>query len=169
MNDEIINKCLRLAYSADGIPEMGELAAQSHGLELEYERALRRIKIDAYVIIDALIKTGYYDGKTGAYQQFNIKIGKSKNDIYDGRIEFILPYAVLSFLNNEPLELHFVPHIDTYAVTITNRKPSDSYPIQLKIATTLKKIIDSRFVDIAGLQTFALKIIHSLGETIVNK
>jgi hypothetical protein len=172
--NEIINKCLMLAYSTDGTPEMGELAAQAHGLELQYKQALRRIKLDCKVIVAALVKTGYYDGKTGAYSQFNIRIGANKNDIYDGRFEFVLPYAVRAFLSNEPLELHFVAHSAGYFYgSHGSRKglnPCDSAPMQLKIANAVKKIIDSRFAgEIAGLQTVALKINHASGETTINK
>jgi hypothetical protein len=165
--NEIINKCLILAYSPDGTPEMGELAAQAHGLQLEYERIVRGIKLDCFKIMAAVSDSGYFDNKTNAYNFFNIKIGENKGSIYDALIGLIIPYGVRAFLKNEPLELYFLPHEPVRHCV--KRSPADCSAMQLKIANNIKKELCGRFGEKKGLYTISLKINHASGETTINK
>jgi hypothetical protein len=55
--------------------------------------------------------SGYFSPATGAYNQFNIKIGQIETaQVYDARCKFVLPYAAQAWIENEPLQLHFMQY-----------------------------------------------------------
>jgi hypothetical protein len=95
-------------YSVGGCAGMGELLAEANGVGREYAALIMQLSICSNAIIAALDGSGYFDGRTGAYRQFNIKIGqKEAAQIYDARLGFVLPYAVHSWLSGDALRLHF--------------------------------------------------------------
>jgi hypothetical protein len=171
--NEIINKCLMLAYSADGTPEMGELAAQAHGLELEYKRVVQGIKSDCQKISAAIYGSHYFDiaqNGDAPYIHFNILLGEDNSAskiVYTSSFDVLLPYAVDCYLLSQPIILKFVSNYSSY-----NKKVA---AVQLKVANKIVKILNGGSAEnkqqtlCLAFEQIALTIQHDLGETTINK
>jgi hypothetical protein len=162
-----------LAYSADGTPEMGELAAQAHGLELQYECVLEGIKSDCFKISAAIYGSRYFDiaqNGDAPYIHFNILLGdddSASKIVYTSSFEVLLPYAVDCYLLRQPLILKFVSNYSSY-----NKKVA---AVQLKVANKIVKILNGgssknkQQTLCLAFERISLTIKHDLGAIFINK
>jgi len=168
MQNELIIECLQHEYSVGGCPEMGEILADANGIGQEYNALIRQLSVCSNVIIAGLDGSGYFDGRTGAYRQFNIKIGqKETGQIYDARCKFVLPYAVQAWIKSEPLQLCFTQYYPKFYDGEQHRQ--QVLGSEHQIATRLKKHIKSCLDWLKSDWAISLQINYALGEIIINK
>lgn len=155
-------------YAVGGCPEMGELLADGNGIGQEYNALIRQLSVCSNAIIAGLDASRYFDGRTGAYRQFNIKIGaKETAQIYDAQIKYVLPYVVHAWIKNEPLQLHFCQFVPKYFDSEQHRQ--QVLGTEHNIATKLKKFLKECFAQRKSEWIISLQINHALGETIIKK
>jgi hypothetical protein len=155
-------------YSVGGVAGMGELLAEANGIGREYADLINQLSRCSNVIIAGLDGSGYFSPTTGAYNQFNIKIGqKEAAQIYDARCKFVLPYAMQAWIKNEPLQLYFDMYKPKYYTS--GRDRLDVMQLQFKIATRLKKHIKICLDWLKSDWAISLQINYALGEIIIPK
>jgi len=169
--NEIIRNCLMQEYSVGGVAGMGELLAEANGIGQEYAALINQLSRCSNVIIAGIDGSGYFSPETGAYKQFNIKIGQIETaQVHDALLGFVLPYVVQAWLRNDnyaPLELHFVSHIRPYWWSAEHRLEADY--IQFKIATSLKNHIKKCLIWLKSDWSILLHINNAFGKIVLPK
>ena len=166
-NDLIIN-CLIQEYAVGGCPEMGELLAAANGIGREYSALIRQFSVCCNSIIAGLDCFYYSNVRDVPYSQFGVEIGSDKiPQVYDGRLPFVLPYAIDAWIKNEPIQLHFF-QFNQFFYNAEQRK-KDVASLQFQIATKLKKFLKECFAQRKSEWIISLQINHALGETIISK
>lgn len=174
MQNEIIKNCLIQEYSVGGCPEMGELLAAANGVEQEYGELLTAIKVCCNAIFLAIYSTEYFSRSAGAYNEFAIIIGQKENkQVYCTDVDFMLPYAVRSWISGEPLQLYFVQFYQFHCGSLFHYRAEqhrkDLASLQFQIATKLKNFLKKCFAQRKSEWIISLQINHVLGETIISK
>lgn len=168
MQIETIKECLQHEYSVGGCAGMGELMAASVGLEREYNDLIMKLSRCSNAIIAGLDGSGYFSPTTGAYNQFNIKIGQEEiAQVYDNRLKFVLPYAVQAWIENEPLQLHFMQHKPQFYNSNEHRQ--QVLGSEHLIAIRLKNHIKACLVWLKSDWVVSLQINYTLGEIAIPK
>ena len=147
---------------------MGELLAEGNGIGQEYKVLIRQLSVCSNAIIAGLDASRYFDGRTGAYRQFNIKIGQIETaQIYDAQLKYVLPYAVQAWIKNEPLQLQFTQYKPP--IYSGNEHRQQVLGSEHLIATKLKKYLRECFAQRQSEWIISLQINYALGEIIINK
>jgi hypothetical protein len=165
---ETIKDCLQHEYAVGGCAGMGESMAASVGLEQEYNDLIMQLSRCSNTIIAGLDGSGYFSPTTGAYNQFNIKIGQKETaQVYDARLKFVLPYAVQAWIENEPLRLYFVQYKPKFYENNEHRQ--QVLGTEHQIATSLKKHMKTCLVWLKSDWIVSLQINYALGEIVIPK
>jgi hypothetical protein len=166
--NEMIRNCLMQEYSVGGVAGMGELLAEANGIGREYAALINQLSRCSNAITAALDGSGYFDKRTDAYTQFNIKTGQKKTaQVYDARLGFVLPYAVQAWINSEPMQLHFMQYMPHFFNSDEHRQ--QVLGSEHQIATRLKKHIKSCLDWLKSDWVISLQINYALGEIVIPK
>jgi len=168
MQNELIKECLEHEYSVGGVAGMGELLAEANGIGREYAALINSLSRCSNAIIAGLDGSGYFSPETGAYRQFNIKIGQKETaEVYDARLKCVLPYAVQAWIKSEPLQLCFTQYYPKFYDGEQHRQ--QVLGSEHQIATRLKKHIKSCLDWLKSDWAISLQINYALGEIVLPK
>jgi hypothetical protein len=169
---ETIKECLEHEYAVGGVAGMGELLAEANGIGREYAALINQLSRCSNAIIAGLDDSGYFSPSTGAYNQYNIKIGQIETaQVYDARLGFVLPYMVQAWIKNEPLRLHFIQNGPMYYWNWQQRQDA-VYRVaaaQIKISNRIKRYIKQCFARRKSDWIISLQINYALGEIVIPK
>jgi len=160
-------------YSVGGCAGMGELLAEANAIGREYAALINSLSRCSNAIIAGLDGSGYFSSHLAFYKLFNIKIGQKQTaQVYDTRIDSVLPYAIKAWIDNETLRFEFVPNPPPLYLSWQQQQQvlfCDMPAAQIRVVNYMKKHIKSCLDWLKSDWVISLQINYALGEIVIPK